>query len=81
MYLECRLPNGSSGMAARFMHAQVIKRMKDWAVANDNPFYSITTHADLKLRISFEDTRYYSLFFLSFKQGALGSRFYLVQDS
>lgn len=81
MYLECRLPNGSGGMAAGFMYSQVVKRMKDWAADNDSPLYSITTHPDLKLRISFEDPRYYSLFLLSFQQGALGSRFYLVQDS
>lgn len=81
MYLECRLPNGSGGIAAGFMHKQVVERMKKWAAENDNPVYTISTHPDLKLRIHFEDIIYYTLFLLSFRQGALGSRFYLVQNS
>jgi hypothetical protein len=81
MYLECRLPNGAGGVAAGFMHSQVTNRMKKWADQNGNPVYAITIHPDLILRIHFEDESYYTLFFLTFLQGALGSRFYLVQDS
>lgn len=80
MIIEFRLPNGAGGMAAGHASAQLKKKIKVWAEQHNNPVYNAGVAMPYRYHLTFEDEQNYTLFALTFEQGAWFSRFEIIDS-
>lgn len=68
MYIEFDLPTGAGGMAAQYTNSVLTRNLLEWSQRYDIP-YNKKIHK-YKVRVTFDDDRYYEFFALTWNPKA-----------